>query len=141
MKKIVVLYSSNGGNVEVLANTIAKGAEDAGAQVIIKHVQDAKLEDVTTADAVAFGSPSLNNNNIDQEYMSPFIKQFKELVINKKPTVLFGSYGWDKGAFLKTWKETMIDYDFDVIGELAVNESPDNSQLETALALGKLLAK
>ena len=141
MKKVSILYSSNGGNVEVLANTIAKGAKDSGAEVILKHVRDAKMEDVLEADTVAFGSPSLNNNSIDPEFMAPFIKQFKEIVVNDKKTVLFGSYGWDEGAFLKDWKKTMIDYGFNVIGELAVNEAPENAQLESAAELGRLLAK
>jgi len=41
MKKVVIIYSSNGGNVEVLANTIEKSAKDAGAEVIIKYIEDA----------------------------------------------------------------------------------------------------
>ena len=141
MKKVVIIYSSNGGNVEVLANTIEKSAKDAGAEVIIKNIEDATIEDVISADAVALGSPSLDNNKIDQEHMAPFVKQFKELPVNGKSLVLFGSYGWDDGAFLNTWKETMVDYGFNVIGELAVKESPNTVQIEAAKELGKLLAK
>lgn len=141
MKKVVVLYSSNGGNVEVLANSVADGAKAAGAEVVIKHVMDATVDDVLNADGVAFGSPSLNNNSIDPEYMAPFIKKFKEIVVNNKNIVLFGAYGWDDGAFLKDWKVTMEDYGFNIIGELAVNEAPDAGELDQATALGKLLAK
>lgn len=141
MKNVAVIYWSNGGNVEVLADKIAKGAESEGAKVTIKHVQDAKVEDVTSADAVAFGSPSLDNNKIEQDYMAPFIKEFKLLPIQGKKAVLFGSYGWDEGAFLKDWKKVVEDYGFKVVGELAVKEASSNEQLQKAGELGELLVK
>ena len=141
MKKVVVIYWSEGGNVEILADNIAKGAQIAGAEVIVKSVQEAKVEDVISVDAVAFGSPSLDNNNIEQEYMAPFMKEFKLVAVNGKKLVLFGSYGWDDGVFLKSWKEQMEDYGFNVIGELAVKESPNGSQLEKAGELGRALAE
>ena len=62
MSKVSVIYWSNGGNVEVLANTIADELTDLGAEVLIKHVSNAKVEDVLEADAVALGSPSMDNN-------------------------------------------------------------------------------
>ena len=64
MSKVSVIYWSNGGNVEVLANTIADELTDLGAEVLIKHVSNAKVEDVLEADAVALGSPSMDNNRI-----------------------------------------------------------------------------
>ncbi|MBC2582250.1 flavodoxin [Clostridium sp. DJ247] len=141
MKKVAIIYWSYSGNVEVIANHIAQGAQNAGAEVIIKYVQDARTEDVISADAVALGSPSLDDNSIEQDYMAPFVKEFKTLPVNGKSLVLFGSYGWDDGVFLKEWKETMTDYGFNLVGELAVKESPNAEELEKAKNLGELLAK
>ena len=141
MKKISVIYWSNGGNVEVLANNIANGAKDAGAEVTIKHVAEAKIEDVLDADAVAFGSPSMDNNKIEQQEMEPFIKEFKLLPSSGKPIVLFGSFGWDEGKFMDDWKERMVDYGFNLIGEITVKEAPSEAEIEKAKELGKLLAK
>ena len=45
--------------------------QKTGAEVIIKYVSDATIEDVTNADAVAFGSPSMDNNRIEQHEMEP----------------------------------------------------------------------
>jgi len=53
MKKISIIYWSNGGNVEVLANAIKEGAEELGAIVNIKLVSEANMSDVIEADAVA----------------------------------------------------------------------------------------
>ena len=36
MKKVTIIYWSNAGNVEVLADGIYKGAVEAGAEVSIK---------------------------------------------------------------------------------------------------------
>ena len=141
MKKISIIYWSNGGNVEVLANSIAEGAEKHNSEVIIKHVCDAKIEDVNEADAVAFGSPSMDNNRIEQHEMEPFINQFKLLPNNQKKIVLFGSYGWDDGKFMDDWIQRMNDYNFNVVGSIAVKESPSEEELEEARRLGEELTK
>ena len=141
MKKLTIIYLSNGGNVEVLANHIAKGAKDAGAEVLLKLVSEATVEDVSNADAVAFGSPSMDNNRIDQQEMQPFIEKFKLIPVNNKITGLFGSYGWDNGEFMEKWISLMGDYEFNVTESLTVNEAPTNEQLDLAEEMGKKLVK
>lgn len=141
MKKLTIIYLSNGGNVEVLANHIAKGAKDAGAEVLVKLASEATVEDVTNADAVAFGSPSMDNNRIDQQEMQPFIEKFKLIPVNNKVTALFGSYGWDNGEFMNKWVSLMKEYEFNVIQSLTVNEAPTNEQLVKAEEMGRILAK
>jgi len=141
MKKLTIIYLSNGGNVEVLANHIAKGAKDAGAEVLIKLVSQATIEDVTGADAVAFGSPSMDNNRIDQQEMQPFINKFKLTPVNNKTTGLFGSYGWDNGEFMNKWVSLMKEYEFNVTEKLTVNEAPTDEQLAEAEKMGKNLVK
>ncbi|MDV4149746.1 flavodoxin [Clostridium sp. AL.422] len=141
MKKISIIYWSNGGNVEVLANSIAEGSKINNAAVNIKYVSDATLEDVTEADVVAFGSPSMDNNRIEQHEMEPFINQFKLLPNNQKKIILFGSFGWDDGKFMTDWVQRMKDYDFDVVGSIAVKESPSDEDLKKAKELGEELTK
>ena len=91
--------------------------------------------------AVAFRSPSMDNNQVDQPEMARFLKNFKELNLENKPVVLFGSYGWDNGEFIEKWETQMKEYGFNVIGKLAVQEAPNEKQLEEAKKLGQLLAK
>jgi len=141
MKKITIIYSSNGGNVEVLANHIAKGAKDAGAEVLLKLASEATVEDVICADAVAFGSASMDNNRIDQQEMQPFIDKFKLIPVNNKHTCLFGSYGWDNGEFMEKWISLMTEYEFNIIQNLTVKETPTDEQLAEAEDMGKSLVK
>lgn len=141
MKKVSIIYWSEYGNVELLATKIAKGAKDAGAEVVLKRVQEATIDDVTSADAVAFGSPSMDNNKIEQSEMEPFLKEFKLLPNNNKKTVLFGSFGWDDGEFMVNFKKTMSEYNFNVIGDITVKETPSEAELKKAEELGAALAK
>lgn len=55
--------------MEILSDNILKGSEETGAKVDIKQIQYAKPEDVLKADAVVFGSPSMDNNQVDQTEM------------------------------------------------------------------------
>lgn len=73
--------------------------------------------------------------------MEPFINQFKLIQNNHKKLVLFGSYGWDDGKFMDDWVERMKDYGFDVVGKLAVKESPSDAELLEAARLAEELTK
>lgn len=141
MKKVSIIYWSEYGKVELLAINIAKGAMEAGADVTLKRVQEASVKDVLSSDAVAFGSPSRDNNNIEQLEMAPFLKELKLLPNGNKPTVLFGSSGWDNGEFMLKFKELTTDYGFNVIETLTVTETPSDMELKKAEKLGILLAK
>ena len=93
MKKVSIIYWSNGGNVEVIANAIAEGASIGDVEIETKHVADASITDVLEADAVAFGSPAMINDDIEEIDMKPFINSLRGLEIKNKPLILFGSSG------------------------------------------------
>lgn len=141
MKKVSIIYWSQGGNIEVLANLIAKGARDEGAEVNIKHVADADLEDVINADVVAFGSPASDSTKIEQNEMQPFIDKLSTLENKNKNCVLFATYGWIEDKFMAIWEKQMLDNGFNIVGELSVKESPNKEQMRKAEELGKLLTK
>ncbi len=59
--RILVIYTSWSGNTEALARAIAEGASEAGnrnVDVELKRAGDAGQEDVESASALAFGSPT-----------------------------------------------------------------------------------
>jgi len=143
MKKVSIIYWSCGGNIEALANVMADGAREQGAEVIVKHVADATIEDVLEADSIAFGSPAVDSTKIEQEEMKPFLEQLKDL--NKENTnkncILFATYGWIEDTFMKIWKDEMTSYGFNVIGDLAVKDSPTKKQTNLIKKLGEELVK
>lgn len=140
MKKVSIIYWSNGGNVEIIANAICEGASIGDVEIETKHVADASIQDVLEADAVALGSPAMINDDIEEIDMKPFINRLKELEVRNKPLVLFGSCGWRDTKFIDKWGKNMEDCGFDVLGKLAVKDSVEQDDLRKAKELGKLLS-
>ena len=139
MKKVSIIYWSCGGNIEALANAMANGSREEGAEVTVKHVSDATIEDVLEADCIAFGSPAVDATKIEQEEMKPFLEQLKNYrEVNKnKKCALFATYGWIEDTFMKLWREEITSYGFNVIGDLAVKDSPTKTQADTVKSWGK----
>ena len=141
MKKVSIIYWSNGGNVEIMANAIAEGASIGDVEVETKNVADSSLEDVLNSDAVAFGSPAMINDEIEEIDMTPFIESLKGIDINNKPLVLFGSCGWRETTFIDKWQEQMKEFGFNVIGKIVVRDSVEKKDIQRSKELGKLLAQ
>ena len=58
MAKVIVIYFSQTGNTEKMAAAVARGAEDAGAQVTCRAVADVTPSDLLEFGAIALGSPT-----------------------------------------------------------------------------------
>jgi NAD(P)H dehydrogenase (quinone) len=58
MTKVLVVYHSRSGNTAKMAEAVAEGAKNGGADVGLKKVDEATLEDLTGADGVVFGAPT-----------------------------------------------------------------------------------
>ncbi len=58
---VLVLYDAHGPQMPALAQGVVEGiARIAGARPVLKHVNHAGLEDITSADAIILGSPNWN---------------------------------------------------------------------------------
>jgi len=57
-KSILVIYHSQGGTMELMANRFVKGAmKEKDIEVIFKKAVDANLDDLLNCDGIAIGSP------------------------------------------------------------------------------------
>ncbi len=56
--RILVVYDSKTGHTEKMAQAVAKGAENAGAEVVLKRAENFKLQDLSDADGIIMGSPT-----------------------------------------------------------------------------------
>lgn len=57
--RILVLYDAFGPQIVELANAIADGvAEASGVEAVVRHVTEAKRQDLLDADALVLGSPN-----------------------------------------------------------------------------------
>ncbi len=139
MKKVAVIYWSGTGNTEAMAEAVAKGAKGEGVEVSLQSVSDATIADVTNADAVALGCPSMGLEVLEEAEMEPFVESLQG-EIKDKPMVLFGSYGWGNGEWMEDWEVRMKSYGANLVADcLILNETPDAEGLNQCEALGKAL--
>jgi flavodoxin short chain len=141
MKKVLVVYWSGTGNTETMAKQVAKGAEDAGAEVTIKTVSEAPADMVKEAAALAFGCPAMGAEVLEESEMEPFIAGLSEAELGGKPVGLFGSYDWGDGQWMRDWMERMKGLGAAVDGEGLITQLvPSVEVLEQCHELGKRLA-
>ena len=57
MEKIAVIYWSQGGNTEMMANAVAEGAKAAGADVSLLHVNETDAVSAAGYGKLALGCP------------------------------------------------------------------------------------
>lgn len=140
MNKVSIIYWSGTGNTETMANLIAEGAKEEGAEVEVKTVSNATISDIDSADVIALGCPSMGDEVLEESEMEPFIESIEDAVKGKK-IALFGSYGWGDGKWMRDWEERMTGYGAIVINEgLIANYTPDSDKEKECLELGKELA-
>lgn len=139
MKKIAVIYLSNTGNTQAMAEAVATGATSDATEVSLLTFDDATLEDVKGADAIAFGCPACGTEELDEDTVVPFMEMIKDS-IDGKAMVLFGSFGWGDGAYIEDWERQVKGYGANLLESGLTNmEDPDANALSQCQALGKKL--
>lgn len=59
MPKLLIIYDSDTGNTEKMANAVAEGARTVdGVDVVVKRVEKTSLDDLLGADGIIIGSPT-----------------------------------------------------------------------------------
>ena len=142
MKKISVIYWSGTGNTQVMAEAIAEGAKEKGAEIKLLNVSDASKVDVLEADVVVLGCPSMGSENLEESEMEPFVEDIEKEDISSKPFALFGSYDWGDGQWMQEWEDRMTDKGVNLVDSgLIIQNTPDHDDLEKCRTLGHKLAE
>ncbi|HJA19996.1 MAG TPA: flavodoxin [Candidatus Mediterraneibacter ornithocaccae] len=138
---VPVVYWSGTGNTRAMAGAIAEGIRSAGAEPILMEVADADVAVLVSEDVYALGCPSMGAEQLEETEMEPFVESLEPFVSGKK-ILLFGSYGWGDGEWMRDWAERMRNAGAVLIRDEGVitNESPDEEALEECRAAGKELA-
>lgn len=142
MSKVAVVYWSGTGNTEMMAQKVAEGAKEAGAEVSVLTSADFSADDVDAYDAIAFGCPAMGAEELEDTEFEPMFSACESKLSGKK-IALFGSYGWGDGEWMRTWAADMESAGARVFGgeEAICQEAPDESAQEACIELGKDLAK
>lgn len=130
MSQAVVIYWSGTGNTESMAQAIYDEAKKSMTDALLLEVSDATLDHVKDANYIALGCPSMGDEVLEEDEMEPFVASLED-VIKGKTVILFGSYGWGDGEWMRHWEERMIGYGANLVDDgLIINEEPDEDGLQ-----------
>ena len=138
MSKLAVIYWSGTGNTEAMAQAVAEGAREAGADVSLFSVSEITAADAAGYDRLALGCPAMGAEVLEEGEFEPFFTELEGRLSGKK-VALFGSYGWGDGQWMRDWWERTEKDGAKLYGGegLMINETPDDSGLEQCRAFGK----
>ena len=141
MDKVQIVYWSATGNTEEMANAIAEGVKEAGAIAEVISVESADKEALLTANAFALGCPAMGAEELEEGDMEPFVASIEGSVSGKQ-ILLFGSYDWGDGEWMRLWVERMQNAGASIIGGegIIANNEPDDEAKEACKEAGKKLA-
>ena len=133
--KTAVIYWSGTGNTEAMAQAVAEGA---GADLFSVSDFSGSIADY---DAVAFGCPAMGAEVLEEDEFEPFFTGIEADLSNKK-VLLFGSYGWGDGEWMRNWEDRTKAAGAVLVGDAGytANEAPSDDDLAKLKALGAELA-
>ena len=138
MSKVAVIYWSGTGNTEAMANAVAEGARNAGADVDLLNCSDVSSAD--GYDAVALGCPAMGAEELEDSEFEPMLEQIEPALPGKK-VALFGSYDWGVGEWLSNWEARCAEKGITLAAEsVKANNAPDDAALAACRALGAAIA-
>ena len=141
MKKTAVIYWSGTGNTEAMANAVAEGMREAGAECAVWTPADVSADAVKELDAAALGCPAMGAEELEETEFAPMFDAVKSALAGKA-VGLFGSYGWGDGEWMRDWENDVKATGGELVREGVICcEAPDDEALAACRALGKKLAE
>ncbi len=136
--KVALVYYSSTGNTEAMANAIA---EELSGKAEVDTIDPSLFGpgDVEGYDAFAFGCPAMGAEVLEEDVFEPMFSSVEGSLSGKK-AILFGSYGWGDGDWMRNWEERcradgiVLSHD-PVIANEAPDEDAINSLKEAANSL------
>ena len=133
--KTAVIYWSGTGNTEAMANAVAEGA---GVDALTISDFSGNIADF---DVIAFGCPAMGAEVLEEDEFEPFFTGIESELSGKK-VLLFGSYGWGDGEWMRNWADRVKAAGAALLGDegYTANEAPTDDDLAKLKALGAELA-
>ena len=141
MNKLAIVYWSGTGNTETMANCIADGARESGAEVAMLPPGEFSAARFSEFGVVAFGCPAMGAEQLEESEFEPMFAGL-EGSLNGKKVALFGSYGWGDGQWMRDWCERAKEDGAQLFSDegLICNETPDDDAQAACRKLGADLA-
>jgi flavodoxin short chain len=139
MYKATVIYATRTGTTEIMAVAIRVGLKDAGVEVTLKNVENAKTSELSKADAIVLGCATYYDDLLPS--MKTFLFDMRKANLKGKIGAAFGPYSWrDKSVEMLT--ETMRHvFQMNVIEPgLYLQQRPEKSDMEACVEFGRKIA-
>lgn len=140
MNKLAIVYWSGTGNTETMANCIADGARESGAEVAMLPPGEFSAARFSEFGVVAFGCPAMGAEQLEESEFEPMYQDLRGS-LSGKPVGLFGSYGWGDGEWIRTWAEDAQAAGARLVADpVMANGAPDGDASDACNVLGTALA-
>ncbi len=134
-----IVYWSGTGNTEKMANMIAKGINEGGHEVQVIDVARANSDIFNDEDIIILGCPAMGAEVLEECEFEPFIESLSSKISGKK-AVLFGSYDWGDGEWMRDWTNRMEEYGCNLVTDsLIIREALEDDCIE-CLELGRKIS-
>ena len=90
MSKAAVIFWSQTGNTEQMANAIADGIREGGMECDLLNVADVSAADAAKYDKLALGCPAMGAEVLEESEFDPFFTALEGKLAGRK-VALFGS--------------------------------------------------
>lgn len=143
MSRMLIVYHSQTGHTEEMAQAVAEGMRSIeNTEVILKEAEEATPEDLLSADGLAIGTPE------NFGYMSGMIKDFFDRTylpchekVFRKPYVIFISAGNDGNGALTSIERIALGYKLKKVYDPVIAKGKVTEELlEKCRELGQVLA-
>ena len=141
MDKIYVVYWSQSGNTQAMAEAVGAGITAAGKEAAVVDVSSVSTAELKNAKAFALGCPAMGAEVLEEGEMEPFVTEVEGFAAGK--TIgLFGSYDWGDGQWMRDWEKDCDDAGINrVCDSITCCEAPDDDVLAACQAMGRKLAE
>ena len=137
MSKVAVVYWSGTGNTQAMADMVAEGAKEKGAEVSVIEAGNFTPDQVSAYDGIAFGCPAMGDEVLEESEFDPMFTDV-ETVLSGKKIALFGSYGWGDGQWMRDWEERCQAAGAELAADSVIaNDAPVSGEMKLGI-MGRL---
>lgn len=141
--KVIVAFASLTGNTEEMAEAVAAGAREAGAEVVVREAYDADASELDQYDGIAIGAYTWGDGELPDEFID-FYEALGKLNLSGRRAVVFGSGDTSYPIFcgaVDTIEEKLRELGAELAAPgIKVEFDPSKDEIEQCKAAGRLVA-
>lgn len=140
MAKKIVYYSLT-GNTEMMANIIKEELEALGEEGELINVAATPItaDDLKDESVLILGCPAMGDEVLEEGTFAPLMDELGVNLKGKK-VLLFGSYGWGDGEWMRRWVSDFSEKGAEIIGGgIIANYAPEGEVVDNLKEATKAL--